>query len=210
VKIGDSIVGVGNAGGKGGKPTVAPGKVVDLDQSITATADNGSDPEQLSGLIEVDAALQPGESGGPLFNDQGEVVGIDTAGTPARRNSVSKDGFAIPINTAVAVADDIRSPHPSPAITLGTPSFLGVGADDAPNGGGALINGVVAGSPADTIGLVIGDTITAIDDTPIANRAALGPALHVHKAGEQARISWTDAAGAKHTARATLMTGPAN
>lgn len=210
VKVGDAVVGVGNAGGKGGAPTIAAGSVTDLNQSITATDETGAEPEQLTGLIQVDAALQPGESGGPLYNAAGEIIGMDTAGSSTTRRSTAVEGYAIPINTALSIADDIRAGKDTATITIGVPSFLGIGATDAPNGGGAVVSGVVSGSPADKIGLATGDTITAVDGTTVTNEKALGPLLHVHKAGEKASITWTDVNGASHTADATLITGPAD
>ena len=210
VKIGDAVVGVGNAGGKGGQPTVAPGKVTDLGQSITATDESGSAPEQLTGLIQVDAALQPGESGGPLYNAAGDVIGMDTAGSTTTRRSSAAEGYAIPINAAMAIANDIRAGKNTATITLGVPSFLGIGAQDSTDGAGAVVTGVVAGSPADKLGLVAGDTITAIDGTTVANEKALGPLLHVHKAGEKAKVTWKDAGGTTHTGTTTLIAGPAD
>ncbi|QRP49121.1 S1C family serine protease [Amycolatopsis sp. FDAARGOS 1241] len=79
VQTGDAVVGIGNAGGAGGTPAVAAGKVTALNQSITASDESSSSSEQLSGLIQVDADIQSGDSGGPLVNASGQVVGVDTA-----------------------------------------------------------------------------------------------------------------------------------
>jgi S1-C subfamily serine protease len=79
VRVGDKVVGIGNAGGKGGAPSVAPGAVTALNQSITATDEGSSSSEQLSGLIETNADIQAGDSGGPLVNAHGQVIGVDTA-----------------------------------------------------------------------------------------------------------------------------------
>jgi S1-C subfamily serine protease len=98
------VVGVGNAGGEGGRPSAAPGQVTGLDQSITATDENGSDPEWLTGLIATDADIRPGDSGGPLLDGADKVVGMDTAGS-----SGGGDGYAIPIADALAAAHDIES-----------------------------------------------------------------------------------------------------
>ena len=83
VSVGDSVVGVGNAGGVGGTPSAAAGTVTALNQTITASDDGNGTSEQLSGLIQVNADIQPGDSGGSLVNSQGQVVGIDTAGSTA-------------------------------------------------------------------------------------------------------------------------------
>lgn len=79
VKVGDSVVGLGNAGGAGGTPSVAPGTVTALNQSITASDEGSGSSEQLSGLIESNANIQPGDSGGPLVNSYGQIIGMDTA-----------------------------------------------------------------------------------------------------------------------------------
>ncbi|GAB3947367.1 trypsin-like peptidase domain-containing protein [Kribbella albertanoniae] len=80
VKVGDQVVGIGNAGGKGGTPTYAAGTITALNQAITATDQNGQDPENLTNLLQTDANIQAGQSGGPLANANGEVIGVDTAG----------------------------------------------------------------------------------------------------------------------------------
>ncbi|UKD58358.1 trypsin-like peptidase domain-containing protein [Amycolatopsis sp. FU40] len=79
VKVGDAVVGLGNAGGAGGAPVPAGGRVTALNQSITASDESNSSSEQLKDLIQVDANIQSGDSGGPLVNAQGQVVGVDTA-----------------------------------------------------------------------------------------------------------------------------------
>ena len=79
VSVGNSVVGLGNAGGAGGTPSVAPGQVTALNQSITASDEGSGTSEQLSGLIETNADIQPGDSGGALVNQFGAVVGMDTA-----------------------------------------------------------------------------------------------------------------------------------
>jgi len=97
VKVGDNVVGLGNAGGKGGTPSVAPGTVTALNQSITASDEGGGSSEQLSGLIETNADIQPGDSGGPLVNAYGEIIGMDTAastsGSQVGGNGGSGNGF---------------------------------------------------------------------------------------------------------------------
>jgi S1-C subfamily serine protease len=83
VKVGDNVVGLGNAGGKGGTPSVAAGTVTALNQSITASDEGGGSSEQLSGLIETNADIQAGDSGGPLVNSYGQIIGMDTAASTA-------------------------------------------------------------------------------------------------------------------------------
>ncbi|MEU8223582.1 trypsin-like peptidase domain-containing protein [Kribbella sp. NPDC048915] len=99
VKLGDQVVGVGNAGGVGGKPSYAVGRVTGLNQTITATDENGQDPEQLENLIQTDANIQPGDSGGPLVDANGEVIGVDVAG-----NGGNNGGQGSPQQTAATPA----------------------------------------------------------------------------------------------------------
>ncbi|QYF75453.1 S1C family serine protease [Cryobacterium sp. PAMC25264] len=108
VAVGDAVTGVGNAGGTG-TLTAAPGTVLSLEQSITAqdsdgTNSDGTNAEDLTGLIEVDADIESGESGGPLYDADGEVVGIDTA---ASSGSTTITGYAIPIEDALEIVDAI-------------------------------------------------------------------------------------------------------
>jgi S1-C subfamily serine protease len=79
VTVGDTVTGIGNAGGKGGTPSVVSGSVVALDQAITASDESSGTSENLTGLIESNADIQPGDSGGPLVNSSGQIVGVDTA-----------------------------------------------------------------------------------------------------------------------------------
>ncbi len=213
VAVGDAVTAVGNAGGTGGTPTAAPGRVVALGRDVTASDENGADPEQLTGLIEVNAAVQPGDSGGPLYAD-GAVIGIDTAAGTSGRGRVATTaartgsaGFAIPITNATAVADRIVGGEQSSAIHQGSPAFLGV---QLPGAAGATISGVVAGSPAATAGLRRGDTITAVDGTAVDGADGLSAALAGHRPHDRVTVTWTDTAGTSHTATVTLTTGPAD
>jgi len=134
VRAGDPVVALGNAEGRG---TIAakPGQVVALNQSITASEDGGSTAsETLHGMIETNADIVPGDSGGPLASSDG-VVGMDTAGSEGN-NQQASTGFAIPINTALSVARQIAGGHASSTITIGYPPFVGIftgsGSDSSP------------------------------------------------------------------------------
>ena len=87
VAVGQSVVGLGNAGGKGGTPSVATGTVTALNQSITAGDEGSGSSENLTGMIETNANIQPGDSGGPLVNSAGQVIGIDTAASSSSGSS---------------------------------------------------------------------------------------------------------------------------
>ena len=92
VKVGDNVVGLGNAGGAGGTPSVAAGTVTALNQSITASDEGGGSSEQLSGMIETNANIQPGDSGGPLVNAYGQIIGMDTAASSSGSSGSGSSG----------------------------------------------------------------------------------------------------------------------
>jgi S1-C subfamily serine protease len=117
VAVGDPVEAIGNAGGVG-VPSIAGGFITGRDQSLVATDENGSHPEALQGMLETDADIQPGDSGGPLLNAAGQVIGMDTAGMSS--GGGAPDGYAIPIDTAMAVADGFPS---NPATATATPAF---------------------------------------------------------------------------------------
>jgi len=105
VAVGDRVVGIGNAGGKGGVPSQAPGTIAALNQTVTAGDDLTHRSELLTGLIQIAAAIRPGDSGGPLVNSSGQVIGVDTAAADSYRvQGRGGQGFAIPIDEAVQIA----------------------------------------------------------------------------------------------------------
>jgi S1-C subfamily serine protease len=124
VKVGTAVVALGNAEGQGAI-TAKPGQVTALDQSITASDEGSSTAaETLTGMIQTNADIVPGDSGGPLASPAG-VVGMDTAGNDPSAQQASA-GFAIPINRALSIARQIAGGHASSAITIGYPAFVGI------------------------------------------------------------------------------------
>ena len=125
VRIGSAVVALGNAEGQGTVVTAA-GQVTALNQTITA-ADQGStaDTETLHGMIETNADIVPGDSGGPLASSASQVIGMDTAANSvsAGQQQQSAAGYAIPINTALSVARQIAAGQASPTISIGYPPF---------------------------------------------------------------------------------------
>ncbi|MFI5075470.1 MAG: S1C family serine protease [Actinomycetales bacterium] len=219
VRVGDAVVGVGNAGGVGGTPSAAQGSVVALDQSITANDAGSGVSEQLHGLIAVDANIQPGDSGGALVNSDGNVIGVDTAGSSSgstgTRQAATTEGFAVPINTANAIAQEIIAGKSSDTVHIGATAFLGVelasgtGNAGAPLGAqGVAVGGVITGSAAADAGLVAGDVITAVNGTSVTTADALHNALAGHQPGDSIKLSWTGVDGQTQSASVTLKAGP--
>jgi S1-C subfamily serine protease len=205
VKVGDAVTGVGNAGGSGGTPSAASGAITALNETITASDESGTAAEKLNGVIVTSAPIQSGDSGGPLFNANDQVIGIDTAASTSGRTS----GFAIPINTAVKIAKEIRSGVETSVIHIGYPAFLGVGVQNAA-GAGALITNVEPGLPADDAGITAGDVITSLNGTKVTSADSLRTALAKVKPGDTVSISYLDSSNSSHQTKATLITGPAD
>ena len=170
VAVGDAVTAVGNAEG-GGDLLAALGSVTALDQTMTASS-NGSTPETLDGLIQFSAAVVPGDSGGPVFDDEGEVIGMTTA---ASSGTVDTVAYAIDIEDALVIAHQIQSGVASDTVTIGYPAFLGISL-----GSDGSVAGVLEGTPAASSGLVAGDVITAVDGVAVTASSSLSdPAGHV-------------------------------
>jgi S1-C subfamily serine protease len=215
-QVGDSVTAVGNANGTGSL-SAASGTISSLSASVTAASDGSSGYETLSTMIETTADVVSGDSGGPLFDAEGEVVGIDTAAS----TGVEIDGYAIPIDTALAVVDQIRSGTETGTVHIGPAAFLGVemsssatrygsGYDYARKAGvaGATVGGVVSGSAAAGAGLLAGDLITSLNGHPITSASDVSAALVGANPGDQVTLGWTDTSGGSHSATVTLGTSP--
>jgi S1-C subfamily serine protease len=210
LKLGARVTAVGNAGGTG-KLTSSRGNVTGLHKSITVQGDSGT-TEQLTGLIETNAALQPGDSGGPLLNSAGQVVGIDTAASNSSPFAVSasNDGYAIPIGKATTIAKQIVSGKSSANVHIGATAFLGVqlGNNASFGGQGATIVGVVPGAPAAAAGLVPGDVIIAVAGRAVSGPSDIAPIILAHKPGDKVTVTYFDASGQTQNASVTLASGP--
>jgi S1-C subfamily serine protease len=206
VSTGDAVTDVGNAEGTGDL-VAATGTVTATAQSITVQGDTAGETESLTNLIEISADVVSGDSGGPLLDDDGEVIGMVTA---ASSGSTDVTGYAIPIKTALTIAKQIENGVASANVTIGYPAFLGVQiSSTTTTTTGVPVAGAIAGTPAATLGIVAGDTITAVNGTAVTTADSLSAIISAHKVGDRVTVTWTDAAGTSHTATATLAAGPA-
>lgn len=213
---GQQVVALGNAGGKGGAPSVVTGKIVGTNASIGATDQLAGTVEQLHGLIHHNAAIQPGDSGGPLVNRYGQVIGIDTAG--GQSQSGQTQGFAIPINHAVTTARQIEAGTASATVHIGPTGLMGVqimqadqaAANGVPAGSGASVAGVLPSSPAANAGLQAGDVIVSVNGQRVTSPEGLQSALEPHHPGDRITVGWTNQFGQAQSGTLTLTTGPAD
>jgi S1-C subfamily serine protease len=211
VKTGQTAIAVGNAGGTGSL-TSTVGKVTAVGRTITVNDDQDG-TVQLSGLIGTDAALEPGDSGGPLLNGDGRVVGMNTAASVRFTFRQGRSGgYAIPINRAAAIAKQIEAGRRSATVHVGPTAFLGVALAPPSSTGnpiaGGLVGGVLSGSPADRVGLVPGDVITSLDEHAARSPLALVNLLLRKRPGDKVAVVWIDRAGSRRSATATLANGP--
>jgi S1-C subfamily serine protease len=218
VSVGESVAGVGNALGRGGTPAVANGAVTGLNRTITANDPDGTS-ERLTGMIQTNAHIQPGDSGGALLDADGQVVGMITAGSDTQTTSASQNsvGFAIPMSTALDVVSEIHAGGGG-TVLMGERGYLGVAVkalETDPTAAaqlgvqsGALVAGVEPNGPAEQAGMTVPAVITAVDGHTVTSTNTLGPPLHAHVPGETAQITWVDQTG-QHTATVQLISGPA-
>jgi S1-C subfamily serine protease len=232
VKVGQAVLALGNAGGRGGLPATAQGTVQGLNRTIQASDNGANTQETLHGMIQTNAPIQEGDSGGPLVNSSAQVIGMDTAANTsgfAPDQSVATAGFAIPINRAISIANQIAGGHASATVHIGLGGFLGVTAAAAndpsgcmSNGGfggggiggfggytppvssGALVCQVYPGTPAQAGGLTSGDVITSVNGQTVTSSDGLTSLMAGDHPGDQLSIGYVDANGARHQTSVTL------
>ena len=198
LQVGQKVLAIGNPFGLNG--TLTTGVVSSLGRSI-----RGENNEELEGLIQTDAAINFGNSGGPLLDSAGDVIGINTAILGPNGGSIGI-GFAMPINRAKALLEDYQAGRKRPRLGVSVVPVSGDYADalDLPTEGGLLIQEVEQGSAAARAGLrggrqtvqignvqllVGGDLITAIDGKPIDREDAISRALSRKRTGDTLELT---------------------
>jgi putative serine protease PepD len=182
IRLGDDVMAIGFALGLDGEPSVTLGIVSALDRSV------GQGDVFLDGLIQTDAAISSGNSGGPLVNAAGEVVGINTA--VARDTAVftaTNVGFAISVGEALPIIESLRAQAEG---EVREEAFLGVGLEDRRDGGqGVIVTNVEPGTPAAEIGVATGDLIVSIDGSVTDGSSALIAAIRDKQPGDTVTVS---------------------
>ena len=207
LNIGQQVIAIGNALGEY-DGTVTSGIISGIGRTVNASSDDGATKETLTDMIQTDAAINSGNSGGPLVNAQGQVVGINTAVASEAQGI----GFAIPISSVKGILKSISEGKTPNRAYLGA-NYISVNpqvqkAYNLNASKGALIknrNGksIISGSPAQKAGLKDGDIITKIDDIEISKNISLGSLIGEKSAGDKVKITYLRD-GKESTSVATL------
>jgi S1-C subfamily serine protease len=207
--VGDRVIAVGNAGGTGVLSRKS-GTLVRLGRSITVRDDDGS-TVRLTGLIQTNAPLRPGDSGGPILSG-GRVVGIDAAATSNFEfQTGASEGYAIPIETALGVTRKVEAGQASAIVHVGPTAYLGVAL--APDGyaqdaSGAWVRQVSPGSPADAAGIGSDDVITSFGGMRVRSTASLRNLVLRFAPSRVVRVTWIDRFTGTNSASVRLASGP--
>lgn len=206
VNVSDAVAAVGNANGRS-RLSKAAGQVTGLDQDLTVSSDSpwGAE-EDLTGLIATDANAVPGDSGGPMFDSEGEVLGMTTAGSVKEGTS-----YAVPIATALRVVATIEAGSDVGTTRVGPAGFLGIQvATTGQTNRGVTITEVVDGSPADSAGVTKGSTLTKVGGTSITADTNVASVIRALEPGQQATIAWITPSGTAKQATVKLASSTVN
>jgi putative serine protease PepD len=199
LQVGQPVVAIGSPRGLTG--TVTTGIVSAQNRTVTVQGEDGQ--AIVYNGLQTDAPINQGNSGGPLVNLEGQVVGINSAIETTGQNAGSIGlGFAIPIDQARRVAEEIMNTGAATKPVLGVQGSIAANSDD-----GAQIAAVQPGSPAEAAGLRAGDVVTKVGDAPVADFADLMARVGAHAPGEQVALTVTGG-GAERTLNVTLGSQP--
>lgn len=194
-RVGDDVVAIGNALDLGDSPTVTTGIISALNRTLEESA-----TVTLRGLIQTDAAINHGNSGGALVNSRGELVGINSAGIPDAQNV----GFAISVGTIQPLLEDLKAGKEISAAPIG---YIGVNLSETPDG--ISVATVQPQTPADAAGIQEGDIIRKVNDTTVATAEQLSAVLRALAPGTKVTIT-VDRNGTEKVFQLTLAERPQN
>ena len=202
LRRGAEVAAVGNGSGQGFL-TAVRGEVLGTGRSIMAATEGTDDYARLTGLVQTDADVVPGYSGGPLVDADGQVVAVTVAasdGTTAQ----DVDGYAIPLPVALSVVEQVLSGEETDTVSIGADGALGIVVASAPEGVSVLE--VAPDSAGAGIGLVPGDLILAIDGQDVGGDAsAMSRLVNDHNVGARITVTWQTAGGEEREAEAVLQ-----
>lgn len=191
LQLGNQVVAIGNALGYG--QSVTSGYVSALDRDLTLTDQSGTTINS-TGLIQTDAAINEGNSGGALLNMKGELIGINEAKSSSTSTGAAVDniGFAIPIDKAEESLQQLMNLKTREKVDASQASYLGIRGEDVSAEAselygiptGAVITEIVENGPADQAGVKKGDILTELDGRSISSMAQLQDVLQYYAAGE--------------------------
>jgi serine protease Do len=210
--LGEPVLTIGNANGTGNPLTHEQGVVTSLNRTVDAEDEMTGTSNSLQGLIASSTNLRSGDSGGALVDGGGRVVGLNAAATVNFRvdgqATPAGQGFAIPINRALDIANQIRAGVPSDSVHIGPSAILGVGISSGDRSGGLPVRSVLRNGPADQAGIRAGDVLMTIDGVAIDSANTLTNLLDRRYPGNVIDLNWTDRAGTARNAKVTLSDGP--
>lgn len=198
------------------------GSVVATNRTIVVHDPGSGSVALLTGVIQTDAAVLPGDSGGPLINESGQVIGMNAAASSMNAAHLKQrsvlQSFAVPIDSAIAIAKQIVAGEASPGVHIGATAFLGVtvtalrpraAASSSDSGRhGVFVTAALPGYPAARAGLAYGSLITAVGGRAVVSAMTLADALSSLHPGDSVRVEWIDASGRACSAIVRLVAGP--
>lgn len=204
--LGQPVVGVGNAEGRGGAAVLEYGSITNTKASVVATDPLTGVKEVLPGLLSTNAAIVPGDSGGPLVGLSGGIVGLDTAASGVGTSGAQ--GYATPESVVRRVVAAIERGRDTSQVHVGATAFLGVlCVAKAQLGHGVIVEGAASGSPAEGV-LTKGDVLTSVGGVATKTINNLTDAILNDRPGQRVVISWTHGTD-QHQRSVVLAAGPA-
>lgn len=211
VAVGDSVTAVGNSNGQG-YLSAADGAITDTATTVTVESELATSGEEtLTDVYETTSQAVPGDSGGPLYDSEGEVTAMTTAGEQKSgygASSTTLRSWAIPIAKAMSIVDKIKSGDESGTVEIGPKAYLGVNVQEST--GGLSVSSVEDDGPAARAGIGTGDRILSVNDTAVATENELSTVLAGLEPGDDTTVEITTATGSSQTVHVTLGESPVN